>query len=174
MTLQQRIYKVARAFEGANEFIGNFSNPFIVKMIKWALPLASGARIDKKYSWCGIFQAWVLKCIGKEHLAPDRFWVARNWLKVGEEVPLSKAKEGDYVVFWRGSKDSWQGHVSQLTESGIQQVYTPVYGANQGNEVRVSNYMTSRILGVRRLQGDDVSIKFKGRSFLTKIMMKYL
>jgi surface antigen len=52
------------------------------------------------------------------------------------------------VVFWRGSRDGWQGHVgfiSGVNSDGSLQVL----GGNQGNSVNITRFDRSRVLAYR-------------------------
>lgn len=73
---------------------------------------------------------------------------ARSYLEWGEPVDLVRAQRGDIVVFWRGSRDGWQGHVGFY--HGIDGNNILVLGGNQGNAVSVAPYSADRLLGVRR------------------------
>jgi len=75
---------------------------------------------------------------------------ARSWLLFGMNVDTAP-EPGDVVVFWRGSRDSWLGHVGfflGFSKNG-QRIYC--LGGNQGNQVSVSAYPAENLLGFRRL-----------------------
>ena len=73
---------------------------------------------------------------------------ARSYLSWGEMVAgPEQAKEGDVVVFTRGSGTA-QGHVAfflKVTGSQIE-----VLGGNQSDGVTIARYPRSRLLGIRR------------------------
>jgi hypothetical protein len=52
------------------------------------------------------------------------------------------------VVFWRGAREGWQGHVGFYVGRGAGQVL--VLGGNQSNAVTVASFTESRLLGYRR------------------------
>jgi hypothetical protein len=58
---------------------------------------------------------------------------------------------GDIVVFWRGSPDSWTGHVGIFFGFSISGERVYCLGGNQGNQVSVSAYSFDQVLGFRRL-----------------------
>ena len=67
-----------------------------------------------------------------------------NW---GEAV--DDPQEGDVVVLWRESRDSWKGHVgffSGYDDNGD----IKVLGGNQGDSVSIKSYSKNRLLGFRR------------------------
>lgn len=64
-------------------------------------------------------------------------------------VPLEEARVGDIVVYWRGSKNGWMGHVGFY--AGIVGDNIKTLGGNQANEVNIRNYPKSRLLAVVRV-----------------------
>lgn len=96
-------------------------------------------------NWCGLFAGWVLKENGLE--IPEKFMVARSYLKYGVEV--SRPFAGDVVVFWRVSRNSWQGHVGFFVrEAGSGHIW--VLGGNQQGKVCTQKMSLKRLLGYRR------------------------
>jgi len=173
-SLQQQIYTVAKSFNGLREIKGHLDNGFLVSIIVWALPFVRGQNdIDGRYAYCGIFLGHICKSIGKEHLLPNKFYRARNWLNVGININLEEAQKGDFVIFYRGHKDGRMGHVS-LYESHDKE-FIRCFGANQSNAIRSSNYRKDRLLGVRRMV--DVKSYFlpdSKSSVLSKLLKKYI
>lgn len=107
---------------------------------------------DDETPWCSVFMNWVARKAGKEETGKA---TARSWLSIGKNVdehPLP----GDVVVFWRGSRDSWKGHVGLFF--GYSKSGNKVYclGGNQGNAVSISAYPVNTILGFRRIEEIDV------------------
>jgi len=101
---------------------------------------------DDETAWCAAFVGAMLKRAGMAHTGKLD---ARSYLDWGEEVPLSQAQEGDLVVFWRESPDSWKGHVGFFvgrTRIG----HIRVLGGNQSDQVNIATYSDDRLLGVRR------------------------
>lgn len=138
-------YRLAERFSGLAEAAGSVSNPAILAMLR-----LDGEKVeDDATSWCSAFAnyiAWLLRLPRSKSLA------ARSWLAVGIPVALEEAKAGfDVVVFWRGKKDGWQGHV------GFFAGYDPlthdilVLGGNQGDVVSIARYSADKLLGIRRL-----------------------
>lgn len=100
---------------------------------------------DDETPWCGLFTA---HCIGSQipdEALPNNPLGARNWLKFGREV--SAPVEGAIVVFWRGKRNGWQGHVGFVVGSDPAHVW--VLGGNQSNQVNVRKFPRSRVLGYR-------------------------
>lgn len=98
-------------------------------------------------SWCSLILLYI--CEEVLGIESSHSAMARSWLSVGESI--SNPVAGDLVVFWRGSVDSKNGHVSIYLRED--QNYIHCLGGNQSNEVKVSKYSKSRLLGYRRLRG---------------------
>ena len=116
----------ARAYIGLREIPGPKHNPTI---LKWWEAIKAPFR-DDETSWCGGFVGGVLAESGLPVVkgAP----AARSWLNYGE--PFSKPVLGCMVVFWRGSKTGWFGHVGFLV--GLDKAGNlMVLGRNQGDMV---------------------------------------
>ena len=100
---------------------------------------------DDETAWCAAFVGSMLKRAGFDHTGKLN---ARSYLDWGEPVALEDAREGDVVVFWRGSKGSWKGHVGFFVKQDGSDII--VLGGNQSNEVNEQSYPAARLLGVRR------------------------
>lgn len=126
---------------GILEVPGVENNPEIMKYFK-----AIGADWVQGDStaWCSAFVNWVAKTEDYEYTGKLN---ARSWLDVG--IKVKEAKDADIVIFWRGSKDDWRGHVA----FPIAEVDGMIWclGGNQSNMVKISPYPKSRVLGYRKL-----------------------
>lgn len=136
----QRLIDLALSQIGISEVTGPMHNAEIVKYFD---ALGFGNMSDET-AWCSAFMNWLCIELGLDH---TRKLNARSWLYVGEEVDVPEI--GDLVIFWRGSKEDWRGHVGlYITErDGI--IYT--LGGNQSNSVNIAPYPSHRVLGYRRL-----------------------
>ena len=117
-------------------------------------------------NWCGmliyfccyhvIYIPAILSCSKCPRLSfPEKFQVAREWLKIGRIV--FKPKMGDLVVFWRESLFSWKGHVGIfIKEDEADSNYIWVLGGNQYflgfRIVCIKKYKKSEVLGYRRVE----------------------
>lgn len=130
----------ARTYLGLKEIPGKHNSPTIVR---WWSALKSGIR-DDETPWCGAFVGGVLKeagmSIGKGGPA------ARSWLDVGSV--LDKPALGCVVVFWRGKKSGWSGHVGFVVGKD-HNGNLMVLGGNQGDAVTIKPFATARVLGYR-------------------------
>ena len=98
-------------------------------------------------AWCAAFVGAMLKRCGLPHTGK---LTARSYLDWGKPVDLSKAEPGDVVVLWRGSPNSWQGHVGFYDRQADGNVY--LLGGNQRDMVNVSGYSIDKVLSVRRME----------------------
>lgn len=138
--MTNQAYQLARADIGTWEYQDGH-NP---KVVQYFADVGHGWVKDDETAWCAAFVGAMLKRAGMAHTGKLN---ARSYLSWGDEVPLDAAKEGDIVVFWRGSPDSWQGHVGFFVRKEGNQIV--VLGGNQANQVNERAYPTSRLLGVR-------------------------
>ncbi len=122
---------------GVQEIKGAEDNPRIVEYHK-ATSLKAG---NDETAWCSAFVNWCMLTAG---IARTDKANARSWLDWG--VPLTEPQEGCVVVFKRGS-EAWQGHVGFFV--GFQGDQVLCLGGNQGNEINISGYSKSRVLGYR-------------------------
>jgi len=132
-------YEVAEKEIGTVEW-RNGDNPKIVAYFRDA---GHAWVKDDETAWCAAFACAMIERAGYD--SPKKL-NARSFLEWGEPVSLAGAKKGDVVVFSRG--EPWQGHVGFYDHHGDN--YVTVLGGNQSNEVRLSAYDKSRMLGVRR------------------------
>lgn len=115
----------------------------------------SVAWIDpREIPWCG---AYVATCYRKWQpgiMLPQNPLGARNWQSWGRECdPVF----GSCLVFWRGSRKGWKGHVGFY--HGEDSTHFHVLGGNQSNAVTVSRIAKSRLLSARWPAGIAVSGK---------------
>jgi len=131
----------AFTYLGLKEIPGAKHNPQILEFFK-----AIGHKWvqDDETAWCAAFANYCCKETVGKHTGKLN---ARSFLTFGEEV--QNPEIGDIVVFWRGSPDSWKGHVAFYVHSDDDYIY--VLGGNQGNAVRVSMYAKDRLLSYRRV-----------------------
>lgn len=137
-------YEVAQSYMGLEEYPGAANNPAVLKMFA-----DSGHDwVDADSTpWCAAFVGSVLAQTGVQGTGKLN---ARSYLNWGKPVDLGAAEPGDVVVFWRGSRDGWQGHVGFY--AGVQGNNVVVLGGNQGDKVSKAEYPISRLLGVRRVK----------------------
>jgi len=91
--------------------------------------------------WCASFVCWCLESSGVRSSRSAR---ARSYEKWGKGI--EKPTVGCVVVLSRG-RNPKQGHVGFYVKEDDKSVY--VLGGNQSDEVNVSKYSKSRVLGYR-------------------------
>lgn len=97
-----------------------------------------------KLPWCGDFVETCIALTLPDEDLPTNPYGARNWMRFG--VPVSP-QVGSVLVFWRGSRDGWQGHVGFY--EGEDDRHFHVLGGNQSNAVTVARLDKRRLLGAR-------------------------
>jgi len=148
----------AKALMGTDEVRGSGNNP---KIIKWAKSI--GGFVKSYYTkdsihWCGLFvdYCWSANDIKSEIKNPLG---ARNWLKAG--VPTNP-QYGATMVFWRGKKSGWAGHVGFYVSEDDD--YYHILGGNQSDTVNVTKISKNRFLGARWPKNHGtLKEQFKGR-----------
>jgi len=148
-------FEVGQRFVGIKEIPGLMDNPMILAMLR----LAADGDYDSwpehdEVPWCSAFVNYVCHLL---RLPRSKSLRARSWLRVGWQIPLSKARVGcDLVILKRGKGEqpgpeviNAPGHVGFY--AGHDEKYVHLLGGNQGNTVSVQAYPVSRILGVRRI-----------------------
>lgn len=94
--------------------------------------------------WCGAFVASSLRAWNPQIELPENPLGARNFLKFGQEC---KPQLGALMIFWRGSKKGWKGHIGFYY--GEDSKYYYVLGGNQSNAVTITRISKHRLLGAR-------------------------
>lgn len=101
-------------------------------------------------AWCAAFVGAMLHRAGMPNTGS---LAARSYLAWGEPVDRADAREGDVVIFSRGSS-AWQGHVGFFVKDNGDTI--TVLGGNQSNAVMRRPYgvnsQTSTLLGIRRMR----------------------
>lgn len=142
-------YEEAKKYIGVKEVKGRGANPTILGFYKRAgVPMGSD-----EVPWCAAFVNAILVDCGYRG---TRSLTARSLLGFGHAVELEDARPGDIVVFWRGRKGGWQGHVGFYAGNSGKRIL--VLGGNQSNAVNIRPYSTDRLLGIRRpANGDSIA-----------------
>lgn len=129
----------AREYIGVREVPGQLHSEIIVS---WWETMKAPFRNDET-PWCAAFVGAVLEECG---IKSTRSPAARSYLKHGKAIV--RPAVGSIVVFWRGNRQGWSGHVGFIVgkdEDGN----LMVLGGNQGNAVSVKPFSVDRVLGYR-------------------------
>lgn len=144
MTRQLDAYEKAKTFNGIKEIKGAQHNPVIVEMFH---AVGHSWVKDDETAWCAAFVGYVLEEIG---IDSTRKLDARSYLGWGEVVETEDAKTGDLMIFYRGDKNGWKGHVGFLVGFTANGDYE-ILGGNQRDAVNIGVYPKEKLLGVRRV-----------------------
>lgn len=131
--------------EGVKEIPGEQDDPRVMEYLK---TVDSTGTLKDDHGWCSAAHKFVMAI--KSHFPCKGITAAaRSWLTWG--IKLKKPKRGCSVIFWRGSPDGWQGHITHFLEKGIGAKGGKwlCYGGNQGNAFKASWYSANRVLGMR-------------------------
>lgn len=137
----------ARTYIGLSEIPGPKHEPVIGR---WLDRLKAPFR-DDETPWCGILVAGVFDEVGIKPVANP--WGARQWLKFGIELPTPRL--GSVVVFWRGKREGWSGHVGFVVGKD-KAGNLMVLGGNQNDKVTIAPFALNRVLGYRWPVGESV------------------
>ncbi len=147
------VFDMAQRFVGVKEIGGNTDNPQVMAFLN----LDNSWPEHDEVPWCSGFVnyvAWLLRLPRSKSLR------ARSWLQVGYPIKLEDAEKGDIVIFNRGGPHDPNiieapGHVGFLAgivdDQGVGTAFIEVLGGNQGDQVKISRYRESDLLGVRRI-----------------------
>lgn len=135
-------YKMARAELGVRELKAGQN----ADIVQYFADVGHAWVKDDETAWCAAFMGSMLKRAGFPHTGALN---ARSYLEWGAPIALDEAREGDVLVFWRGSRDGWQGHVGFFVRREGKNLI--VLGGNQSDQVNEQAYREARLLGVRRL-----------------------
>jgi len=132
---------------GLTEWAGAKHNPVIMEMFD---TVGHAWVDDDETPWCAAFVGAVLAQLG---LPTTRKLNARSYSTYGAAVSPQRAVPGDIVVLWRGSPESWMGHVAFFVRYEGSRVV--LRGGNQGDAVTDAAYPVDRILDVRRADASE-------------------
>lgn len=147
MEPRDKIWLEMMKYYGTKEIPGPVDNPVIVG---WFGELGYPEIQDDETAWCSCCLNIMAKHAGLEYSGKLD---ARSWMQRGK--PISDPLPGHVVVFWRGQKTGWQGHVGLFSgwSSDKSQIFT--LGGNQNNMLGIRAYPVAAfdfgLLGFREL-----------------------
>jgi uncharacterized protein (TIGR02594 family) len=133
-------YAEACRLKGLKEAAGPANNAAI---LGWAEELDLAYHADAT-AWCGLFAAHCIAAALPEEPLPTNPLGARSWLKFGIRCDPTL---GAVLVFRRGDKAGWQGHVGFYAGEDASAFH--VLGGNQADSVSVARIARGRLLGGR-------------------------
>ena len=115
----------------------------------WSFLASDGKSLGdpSRNPWCGDFVETCIALALPNEALPNNPYGARNWSSFGREIPADGLRMGAILVFWRGSRDGWKGHVGFY--NGEDANHYSVLGGNQGNRVSVARLRKERLLTAR-------------------------
>lgn len=126
-------------WNGLKEIPGGKHNPTI---LSWWEKLSLPFR-DDETAWCAGYVGGVLASRG---LPTTKSASARSYESYGTKI--AKPCYGCIVVFWRGSKSGWMGHVAFVVgQASNGDLFC--LGGNQSDSVNVSRFSRDRVLSYR-------------------------
>lgn len=140
MNANAAILAAAGGHLGVKEWPGAKHNP---EVLKYFADSGHAWVQDDETAWCAAYVGSVLASVGIQGTGQLN---ARSYLKWG--TPVDDPQPGDVVVFWRGDRNGWQGHVGFFVKWQGRDIV--VRGGNQGNAVSDAVYSRDRLLGFRR------------------------
>jgi len=147
MTNNEKLWFELMKNYGLKEIEGAVDNPIIVG---WFAELGYPHIKDDETAWCSLALNIAAKRAGLPYSGKLD---ARSWMKIGKEA--SEPKLADIVVFWRGQKTGWQGHVGLFAGYTEDKSGIFVLGGNQGNMLGIRKYPVNTaafgLLGFRTL-----------------------
>lgn len=95
--------------------------------------------------WCGAFVGLCVTSTLPDEPIPANPLGARNWMQFGRGV--NTVLRGSVAVFWRGSRNGWQGHVGLI--DGHDATHYHIVGGNQQDKISKVRIAKDRLLGMR-------------------------
>jgi len=129
----------ARKHLGLQEYPGSKHNP---QILEWWRKIRAPFT-DDETPWCAAFVGGCLEAVG---IVSSRSAAARSYNNWG--VKIDAPAVGCIVVFWRGSRDGWKGHVGYCVGQDIRGRLL-ILGGNQGNRVSIAPKPHVRVLSYR-------------------------
>ncbi|MCB1713295.1 MAG: hypothetical protein KDH96_12745, partial [Candidatus Riesia sp.] len=86
-------------------------------------------------------------------------------------TPVTEPKIGDIVVFWRGTRDGWQGHVAFYIREDADGIF--VLGGNQSNQVCIAEYPKNQLLGYRRIESKDCLDAYDTKELVKEVLDRF-
>lgn len=137
--------RAALSLLGTKEVPGRGDSPEVLAMAR-EVGLTKGQYRHDSIPWCGLAVAVVCHRAGKDFSMIDNILGSRRWKSFGVEV--SRPGLGDVVVFYRGKKSGWQGHVGIYIAEDATHYH--IAGGNQSDEFNISRIRKDRALHYRR------------------------
>lgn len=110
------------------------------RLFKWLKSDGATVGDPAKIPWCGDFVQTAIALALPNEPIPANPYLAANWVKFGQ---ATTPQRGAVLSFWRGSPDSWKGHVGFY--AGEDATHFLVLGGNQSNSVSLARIEKRRL-----------------------------
>lgn len=149
-------FSLAQRFIGTKEMDGTMDNSQLMAMLNLDMNWPEHDEVP----WCSAFVNYICHLL---RLPRSKSLLARSWLGIGFGLELENAAPFfDVVILQRGGGDqpgpentTASGHVGFYAGVSADFEYVELLGGNQSDQVKISRYPVSRILGVRRLLQEE-------------------
>jgi uncharacterized protein (TIGR02594 family) len=135
----------SQAYNVAHSMLGKHENANTAEVNEFLRAGKTGNVNSSSTPWCAGF---VNSSLERSGISGTRSLAARSFQNWGNGVSLDQAKQGDVVVFSRGSDPS-KGHVG-FYHGRDSRGNIMVLGGNQGDAVTIKPYSANNLLSVRR------------------------
>ncbi len=148
METRELIWLELMKYYGIMEVPGPLSNSIIMEWFKefgytWV-------KDDSDIAWCSLAINVAAKRAGLEY---TNKLDARSWMLIGK--PITEPQIGHVVIFWRGKKSGWTGHVGLFAGFDKDKTWIFVLGGNQANQINIKAFLINSfnfgLLGYREL-----------------------
>lgn len=109
---------------------------------------------DTNNAWCSAFMGFLASKAG---LQKTGSLLARSWLNAGQ--PTDDPEMGDTVILWRDDINGTHGHTGLFVKQDATHVW--LLGGNQNDEVNITPFLKSRVLGYRDITKPWPSFSFQ-------------
>lgn len=134
-------FQEARRLLGTKETPGIGNNKTI---LQWATKQGLEEYDRDSTPWCGLFVGHCISATLDREPTPTSLLSARSWERFGVRT---EPTAGAVMVFWRGEKTGWQGHVGFY--AGQNATAYRVLGGNQSDSVSLAWLPKERLLSAR-------------------------
>jgi uncharacterized protein (TIGR02594 family) len=132
MEPREQIWLEIMKYYGLCEVPGEIDNPTIVG---WFAELGFPQIKDDETSWCSLLMNIACKHLNFPYTGK---LTARSWNRIGKQTIHPGL--GDFAIFYRGSRTSWQGHIGLFAGYNEDKSKIWTLGGNQQNKIWLVGY----------------------------------
>jgi uncharacterized protein (TIGR02594 family) len=132
MEPREQIWLEMMKYYGLSEIPGEMDNPTIVS---WFAELGYSEIQDDETAWCSLLVNIACKRLNFPYTGKLN---ARSWNRIGMQT--INPKIGDFALFYRMKRTSWQGHVGLFAGYSLDKKTIWTFGGNQNNKIWIVGY----------------------------------